>query len=99
MYQPTDVINDADELQSILGEKFHTQENKIIDHIDEHCKTWIERTPFIVIASASAAGVMDVSPKGDPPGFVQVLDRHTLAIPDRLGNHLSLIHISSPRDA
>src|SRR5207249_663027 len=39
------------------------------------------------IASINAAGVMDTSPKGDPPGFVKVLDKHTLAIPDRLGNH------------
>jgi uncharacterized protein len=43
--------------------------------------------PFIVIASSNAAGAMDTSPKGDPPGFVKVLDKHTLAIPDRLGNH------------
>jgi uncharacterized protein len=59
----------------------------VIDHIDEHCATWIERSPFIVISSINAAGSMDVSPKGDPAGFVKVLDKHTLAIPDRLGNH------------
>src|SRR5215208_3267583 len=42
--------------------------------------------PFIVIASANAQGVMDISPKGDPPGFVRVLDTRTIAVPDRLGN-------------
>ena len=41
----------------------------------------------MVISSTNAAGAMDVSPKGDPPGFVKILDEHTLAIPDRLGNH------------
>jgi PPOX class probable FMN-dependent enzyme len=41
----------------------------------------------VVISSASATGAMDVSPKGDPPGFVRVLDAKTLAVPDRPGNH------------
>jgi PPOX class probable FMN-dependent enzyme len=80
------VVRTREELQAILGEPFVTQVNKCIDHIDQHCRTWIERCPFIVIASANAGGAMDVSPKGDPAGFVQVLDAHTLAIPDRPGN-------------
>jgi PPOX class probable FMN-dependent enzyme len=80
------VVRTREELQAILGEPFVTQTNKCIDHIDQHCRTWIERCPFIIISSVSAAGAMDVSPKGDPPGFVQVLDAHTLAIPDRPGN-------------
>jgi predicted pyridoxine 5'-phosphate oxidase superfamily flavin-nucleotide-binding protein len=41
----------------------------------------------VVISSINAAGAMDVSPKGDPPGFVKVLDKQTLAVPDRMGNH------------
>jgi len=41
----------------------------------------------VVISSTNAAGAMDVSPKGDPPGFVKVLDKNTLAIPDRIGNN------------
>lgn len=87
MYQPKARINSAAELKAILGEDFPSQMNKIIDHIDPHCRAWIERCPFIVISSANAAGVMDTSPKGDPAGFVKVLDKHTLAIPDRIGNH------------
>jgi PPOX class probable FMN-dependent enzyme len=81
------IVQTREEVQTILGEPFVTQVNKCIDHIDWHCRTWIERCPFIVIASANAKGAMDVSPKGDLPGFVQVLDEHTLAIPDRPGNH------------
>ena len=87
MYQPKNVVKSAEGIKSILNPDFADQINKIIDHIDEHCRAWIERTPFVSIASCSAAGQMDISPKGDPPGFVKVLDRKTLAIPDRIGNH------------
>jgi uncharacterized protein len=87
MFQPKFPIKTATELKAILGEDFPSQIAKIIDHIDPHCRAWIERCPFIVISSANAAGAMDTSPKGDPPGFVKVLDEHTLAIPDRIGNH------------
>lgn len=87
MYQPRMQITSAAEVQAILGSPLPTQANKIIDHIDGHCRAWIARTPFIVISSISAGGAMDISPKGDPPGFVKVLDQHTLAIPDRPGNN------------
>ena len=86
MQIPEQVVRTREELQTILGEPVESQANKSIDHIDQHCRTWIERCPFIVIASSNAQGAMDVSPKGDPPGFVRVLDAQTLAIPDRPGN-------------
>jgi uncharacterized protein len=86
MYQPKVPITSATEVKAILGPDFPSQTAKVIDHIDAHCRAWIERCPFIVIASINSAGAMDTSPKGDPPGFVKVLDKHTLAIPDRLGN-------------
>src|SRR5262245_11911568 len=86
MYQPKVPIRSAAEVKGILGPVHPSQIAKVIDHIDEHCSKWIERCPFIVISGINAAGAMDVSPKGDPPGFVKVLDKHTLAIPDRLGN-------------
>lgn len=86
-YIAEQVVTTPDELQDILGEQFDSQVGKVIDHVDEHCRTWIERSPFVVVSSASAAGAMDVSPKGDQPGFVRVLDPKTLALPDRPGNH------------
>lgn len=61
--------------------------NKIISHIDDICMRFIAASPFVIIASRGVDGLMDLSPKGDPPGFVAVLDERTLAIPDRLGNH------------
>lgn len=61
----------------------------MIDHVDDHCRVWIERCPFVVISSINASGAMDMSPKGEPLGFVKVLDKKTIAIPDRIGNHRS----------
>lgn len=86
MYQPKLPVTTPEEVAAILGSPMPNQAAKIIDHIDDHCRAWIERCPFIVIATIDSLGRMDTSPKGDPPGFVKVLDRKTLAIPDRLGN-------------
>jgi uncharacterized protein len=87
MFQSMMPVTSVAEVRQILGTPFPNQVNKIIDHIDLHCRAWIERTPFIVLSSIAASGAMDASPKGDPPGFVKILDKHTLAIPDRPGNH------------
>jgi PPOX class probable FMN-dependent enzyme len=87
MYQPKMRITDCAEVQALLGPPIPNQVKKVIDHIDGHCGAWIARTPFIVLSSIGATGAMDVSPKGDQPGFVRVLDEHTLAIPERPGNH------------
>jgi PPOX class probable FMN-dependent enzyme len=60
--------------------------NKEIPKLDEHCKAFIALSPYMLLASTDAQGNLDISPKGDPAGFVQVLDDQTLAIPDRIGN-------------
>jgi len=62
---------------------------KILGHIDEHFHRFIAHSPFAALATADAAGRADCSPRGDYPGFVKVLDEHTLAIPDRPGNKLA----------
>jgi hypothetical protein len=54
--------------------------------LDVHCQNFIARSPFVLVATSNAAGRCDVSPKGDAPGFVVVLDEHRLVIPDRPGN-------------
>ncbi len=76
-----------DELRKFIGKPMDLAAAKAIDHLDKHCKAYIERSPFICIGTASADGRADVSPRGDSPGFVQVLDMHTLFIPDRPGNN------------
>ena len=86
-YVPTDVVTSEDEFRSKFVEAHVTQQAKIIDHLDDSCRVWIERSPFLVMSTVDTAGRVDVSPKGDPAGFVKVLDDKTLAIPDRPGNH------------
>ena len=60
---------------------------KVIAHIDGICRRFIAASPFLLVASRGPDGRLDISPKGDPAGFVAVLDEKTLAIPDRPGNH------------
>jgi PPOX class probable FMN-dependent enzyme len=60
---------------------------KHADHINEPARRFIAHSPFLVLSTIGKDGRLDCSPKGDPPGFVEVLDDHTLVIPDRLGNH------------
>ncbi|MBT8458626.1 MAG: pyridoxamine 5'-phosphate oxidase family protein [Boseongicola sp.] len=59
----------------------------MLDHIDVHCRAWIEQSPFLTMATYDSEGRVDVSPKGDPAGIVQILDKNTLAIPERPGNY------------
>lgn len=86
MYRPIDVISSEEQLRQLHPESFESQTRKVIDFIDPLCRIWIERSPLVSIATVNAAGEVDVSPKGDPAGFVKVLDEKTLAIPDRPGN-------------
>jgi uncharacterized protein len=59
---------------------------KEISFLDKHCKSFIARAPFVLVATSNQKGQCDVSPRGDAPGFAQVLDDKHLAIPDRPGN-------------
>jgi PPOX class probable FMN-dependent enzyme len=59
---------------------------KVTDSLNDVARRFIELCPFIVVATKANDGLIDVSPKGDPAGFVKVLNDKTLAIPDRLGN-------------
>ena len=85
----TDAITTEQKLREILGHPGPSVVAKVIASLDAHCRAFIAKSPFLLIASADHQGKVDVSPKGDPPGFVHVLDDHTLAIPDRLGNRLA----------
>ncbi len=86
-YEPTHVLNTEEEVRALQPSLHPTQPAKILDHIDPLVAAWIETSCFLVMATYDAAGRVDVSPKGDPAGFVEVLDPKTLAIPDRPGNH------------
>lgn len=74
---------------ALIGDRDPMATSKIIDHIDEQFRRFIAHSPFLTMATADAAGNADCSPRGDYPGFVKVLDDHTLAIPDRPGNRIA----------
>jgi PPOX class probable FMN-dependent enzyme len=82
-----DMIDDAEQLREAYGAPSERALKKQLSRLDQHCRDFIARSPFVVIASADAAGRCDASPKGDAPGFVRVIDDETLLIPDRLGNN------------
>ncbi len=80
------VIQNEAELREILGYAGRAAQNKVLLEIDDICRAFIEQSRFVVLGTTDANGNMDVSPKGDPAGFVQVMDHKTLLIPDRPGN-------------
>ncbi len=74
------------ELRQLLGEPGPAARRKTRPALDPLDRAWLAASPFCLIATAADDGSCDVSPKGDPPGFVRVLDDTTLAIPERAGN-------------
>lgn len=86
-YTVKDPITSEAEIRAIIDGVHTAQVTKILDHIDPLCRAWIEHSTFLTMATIGAGGGVDVSPKGDPAGFVKVLNDTTLAIPDRPGNH------------
>jgi PPOX class probable FMN-dependent enzyme len=81
-----EIITSEHELRAVMGEPMPRSVQKEISYLDKNCLAFIAKSPFVLVASCDAQGRLDVSPKGDPAGFVQVLDERTLAIPDRPGN-------------
>lgn len=93
-------IESAEELRSLLGKPTERARNKERDRLCEMDRTWLGASPFCLVATADAEGHCDVSPKGDPAGFVHVIDDQTLAIPERPGNRRAdgfLNVIANPR--
>ena len=80
------LIRDEAELTALYGESSAGAIAKEIDHIHPHYRAMIEASPFVVLATSGPEG-LDASPRGDPAGFVHVLDDKTLLIPDRRGNN------------
>jgi uncharacterized protein len=84
---PDYTLRSEAELRQIFGHAEGLAVSKSLGRLDRHCRDFIARSPFLVIGTMSADGRADVSPRGDPPGFVQVIDDTTLVIPDRPGNN------------
>lgn len=81
-----EVVRSESELEALFKPPSERVQAKAIDHIDGYCRRFIAASPFVVVGTRGADGLLDLSPKGDPAGFVAVLDDRTLAIPDRPGN-------------
>ena len=81
-----DVITNEQQLREIIGVPGDRSKLKERRGLDEHCRAFIARSPFLLMATSDVDGTCDVSPKGDAPGFVRVLDDHRLVIPERPGN-------------
>ena len=82
-----DVVTSKQELRAIFGEPSERAVLKCRSSLDEHSRAFIGASPFVLLATSNAAGQCDVSPKGDAPGFVLVLDDTHLVVPDRPGNN------------
>lgn len=81
------LINSLQHLRSLYGQARERSVKKELPQLDAHCIRFVGLSPMVVIASTSATLALDASPRGGPPGFVQVLDSHTLLIPDAPGNN------------
>lgn len=83
---PGTAVTSVEQLEAVLGPVHPVNLEKSLPALDEHCRAFVGMCTFLTVATSSAAGKADVSPKGDPPGFVRVLDDVTLAVPERPGN-------------
>jgi PPOX class probable FMN-dependent enzyme len=77
------------ELREIIGESTDIVRAKLADSLNDLTRQFIECSPFVCVATGRLDGGMDVSPRGDPPGFVRILDERTLLLPERPGNRLA----------
>ncbi len=79
-------LTSIEELEAVYGTPVPGALTKELDHISEHYGKFIARSPFVLVATSGPEG-LDCSPRGDPPGFVRIVDSKTLLIPDRRGNN------------
>ncbi len=82
-------IADEAELRRIIGTPTAVVASKIADRLNDLTRQFVERSPFVCVATTLPGGGVDVSPRGDPAGFVRILDERTLLLPDRPGNRLA----------
>jgi len=84
-----EIISDEASLRALLGEPNEIVRHKIADRLNRLTRQFVERAPFVCLATAAPDGSCDVSPRGDPAGFVRILDERTLLVPERPGNRLA----------
>ncbi len=82
-------ISTKEELRRIIAEPRPATRVKILDALDEQSIEFLKRCPFALVGTTSEDGTVEVSPKGDEPGFIRMEDPRTLLIPERVGNNLA----------
>jgi uncharacterized protein len=82
-------IRDEAALRALIGEASELVLTKISDRLNALTRQFVERSPFVCVATARPEGGLDVSPRGDPAGFVRILDERTLLVPERPGNRIA----------
>ena len=83
------IITTEAQLRALIGEPAEVARAKISHRLNALTRLFIERSPFVCVATSDAAGNCDLSPRGDPAGFVRILDDRTLLMPERPGNRLA----------
>jgi PPOX class probable FMN-dependent enzyme len=83
---PVTTVTTVDELRAVVGDVMPRAAMKVRPALVDLDREWLAQSPFCLLATTGADGSCDVSPKGDPAGFVHVLDETTIAVPDRPGN-------------
>jgi len=82
-------ITSEEQLRQILPPPRESTKAKLLDHLDEQALEFLAASPFLLLSTVGRDGSIEVSPKGDEPGFVRAEDARTLLIPDRAGNNLA----------
>lgn len=82
----TEVVTTEEEIRALIGFPSQLVQHKVIAALDEHCREFIAKSPFVLVATSDSDGHCDVSPRGDSLGFVRVLDQNHLVIPEGPGN-------------
>ncbi|MEH3131935.1 MAG: pyridoxamine 5'-phosphate oxidase family protein [Mycolicibacterium neoaurum] len=79
-------VTTVEQLRAIVGHPHQAVADKVAGALADVHRVWLQNSPLCFVATTDAQGRVDVSPKGDPPGFVHIIDDSTIAIPERPGN-------------
>jgi PPOX class probable FMN-dependent enzyme len=82
-------IHSVAELREIVPPAHPTTETKLLDHLDEQASAFLTASPFLLLSTSDRDGYINVSPRGDEPGFVRIEDYRTIVLPERKGNNLA----------
>ena len=80
-------LKNQTDLRDLYSAPHEIAVRKVLPKLDQHLRHFIELSPFLILSTVRSDGYCDASPRGDAPGFVQIIDENTLFLPDRPGNN------------